>query len=73
MNESSPSGLGDDGAVTLVPGDGIVVHHKPLTVVISAAGSTAELAPHATEIVDTLAAAGTWEFGPARLQKRYKD
>lgn len=64
MNESSPSGLGDDGAVTLVPGDDIVVHHKPLTVVISAAGSTAELAPHATEIVDTLAAAGTWEFGP---------
>ena len=51
-------------AAQLLPGDAIVVHRKPLTVVVAVDGDHATVAPVATAMVDHLIESGQWTFGP---------
>ncbi|MGI9594516.1 MAG: hypothetical protein ACR2QK_00065, partial [Acidimicrobiales bacterium] len=65
MTEGPEAVLGQGrGAAELIPGDGIVVHRKPLTIVISVADGAADIAPLATSLVDELMATGELVFGP---------
>ena len=56
--------LATQEAIEVIPGDGIVINRKPLTVVIAAAGDPALIAPAAIDMVDGLARLGDWTFGP---------
>ncbi|MGB5758451.1 MAG: hypothetical protein WBM50_16170, partial [Acidimicrobiales bacterium] len=61
-SETLPARSG--GAAQLLPGDAIVVHRTPLTVVVAVDGEHATVAPVVTAMVDHLIESGQWSFGP---------
>ena len=51
------------GAAEILAGEGVVVHRPPLTVVVSVAGSSDNVAPVITNLVDGLVLGGQCDFG----------
>ena len=60
-----------DLAARIAPGDGVVVHQRPLTVVATTGGDVAPLAESLTAMVESLIESGELDFGPvaAGLQR----
>ncbi len=63
-NRSGLPPISADAAVRLAPGQGIVVHHKPLTVVVAPQGDVERTADAIGREVERLIESGDLSFGP---------